>query len=83
VTEVKEATTNSDLTFEMAMKQLEETVRKLESGELPLSESIERYKQAMQLVQFCRKQLDNAELQIEQLMKDDSLRPVENGTQGI
>lgn len=83
MTEMTEATNNSDLTFEMAMKQLEETVRKLESGELPLSESIERYKQAMQLVQFCRKQLDNAELQIEQLMKDDSLKPIENGTQGI
>jgi exodeoxyribonuclease VII small subunit len=57
-----------DLTFEAAMKALEETVRKLESGELPLGESIERYKQAMQLVQYCRTQLDRAELEIEQLV---------------
>lgn len=82
MTEVNAQTSNSDLTFESAMKQLEETVRKLETGELPLSESIERYKSAMQLVQFCRKQLDDAELQIEQLMKDDTLRPIENGQQG-
>ncbi len=67
----------SNLTFESAMQQLEKTVRELESGELPLSESIERYKLAMQLVQFCRQQLDGAELQIEQLMKDDSLKPME------
>lgn len=61
---------NPDLTFEAAMKALEETVRKLESGELPLGESIERYKQAMQLVQYCRTQLDKAELEIEQLVGD-------------
>jgi exodeoxyribonuclease VII small subunit len=83
VTEMNGQTSSSDLTFEMAMKQLEETVRKLETGELPLSESIERYKSAMQLVQFCRKQLDEAELQIEQLMKDDTLKPIENGQQGL
>jgi exodeoxyribonuclease VII small subunit len=58
-----------DLTFESAMKRLEEIVRKLESGELSLTESIERYKESMQLVQFCRQQLDKAELEIEQLVE--------------
>lgn len=61
---------NPDLTFEQAMRRLEEIVRKLESGELPLSDSIEQYKEAMQLVQFCRVQLDQAELEIEQLVVD-------------
>ncbi|MBX5436300.1 MAG: exodeoxyribonuclease VII small subunit [Alicyclobacillaceae bacterium] len=51
------------------MKALEDTVRKLESGELSLTESIERYKQAMQLVQFCRQQLDRAEQEIERLLE--------------
>jgi exodeoxyribonuclease VII small subunit len=60
---------NQDLTFEVAMKRLEETVRKLETGELSLSDSIERYKEAMELVQFCRKQLNDAELEIEQLVE--------------
>jgi exodeoxyribonuclease VII small subunit len=58
-----------DLTFELAMKRLEEIVRKLESGELSLTESIERYKESMQLVQFCRQQLDKAELEIEHLVE--------------
>jgi exodeoxyribonuclease VII small subunit len=57
-----------ELTFEKAMHLLEETVRRLEAGDLPLTESIERYKSAMTLVQYCRKQLDKAELEIEQLM---------------
>lgn len=60
---------NSDLTFETAMKKLEDTVRRLESGELSLTESIERYKESMQLVQFCRQQLDRAELEISQLIE--------------
>ncbi|QSO53337.1 exodeoxyribonuclease VII small subunit [Alicyclobacillus curvatus] len=62
---------SQDLTFEQAMKQLEETVRRLESGDLPLGESIEQYKQAMTLVQFCREQLDKAELEIVQLIEQD------------
>lgn len=59
---------NSDLTFESALKQLEDAVRQLESGELTLTDSIERYKESMQLVAFCRQQLDSAEFQIEQLV---------------
>lgn len=63
-----------DLTFEQAMQKLEETVRKLESGELSLTDSIEQYKQSMTLVQFCRKQLDEAEFEIEKLLeRDDTL----------
>lgn len=62
---------NPDLTFEQAMQRLEATVRKLESGELPLDESILQYKQAMTLVQFCRQQLDKAELEIVQLIEQD------------
>lgn len=72
-----------DLTFEDAMKCLEDTVRKLESGELPLSDSIERYRDAMQLVQFCRTQLDQAELQIEQLIESQgsvSTEPFKEGS---
>jgi len=62
------ADNNQDLTFEQAMKRLEEIVRKLESGELSLTDSIDQYKEAMQLVQFSRMQLDRAELDIEQLV---------------
>ncbi|WP_290586625.1 exodeoxyribonuclease VII small subunit [Alicyclobacillus sp.] len=70
---------NSGLTFEQAMRRLEETVRLLETGELSLSESIERYKEAMQLVQFCRTQLDRAELEIERLLADEGQTAEEPG----
>lgn len=61
-----------DLTFEDAMKRLEEIVRLLEAGELPLAESLERYQESMNLVKFCREQLDKAELQLEKLSFSDS-----------
>ncbi len=56
-----------NLTFEEALKQLEDIVRKLEAGDLPLSESIVQYKLSMQLVQFCRRALDKAELEVREL----------------
>lgn len=64
---------NTSLTFEEALKQLEETVRKLEAGELPLGESIEQYKLTMRLVQHCRQQLDKAELEIRELTAESSV----------
>ena len=67
---------NSDLTFEEAMKKLEEIVKHLESGELPLSESIAAYKESLTLVQFCRQQLDKAEFEIEQLSGDGTTQPI-------
>jgi len=67
-----ENTSKDDLTFEKAMERLEQTVKSLESGDLALTESIERYKEAMSLVQFCRNQLNHAELEIEQLMEQSS-----------
>lgn len=62
---------NPDLTFEQAMKRLEEIVHQLEAGELPLAESLNKYQESMQLVKFCREQLDKAELQLEQLSFDE------------
>lgn len=76
---------NSDLTFEVAMKKLEETVRQLESGDLTLTDSIERYKESMKLVQFCRGQLNQAEFQIEQLVEGQggpSLKAADDAVRG-
>ncbi|EJY55910.1 exodeoxyribonuclease VII, small subunit [Alicyclobacillus hesperidum URH17-3-68] len=63
-------TSKLDLTFEQAMQRLEEIVRKLEAGDLPLDASIRAYEESMRLVAFCREQLDKAEFQLEQLTLD-------------
>jgi exodeoxyribonuclease VII small subunit len=55
------------LTFEAAFKELEECVAKLESGELPLEESLALYERGQALAAYCGKMLDQAELKIEEL----------------
>jgi exodeoxyribonuclease VII small subunit len=56
--------------FEAALKQLEETVQKLEKGELPLEESLKLYEDGIRLARFCHAKLEEAEGKIEQLVKD-------------
>lgn len=55
-------------TFEEAMKQLEEIVRKLEQGDVPLEESINLYKQGMELSAQCSTKLQEAEKQLVQFI---------------
>lgn len=56
-----------DLTFEQAFAELEETVRKLEAGGLPLEESLALFERGQALAAHCNAQLDQAELKIRQL----------------
>jgi exodeoxyribonuclease VII small subunit len=59
------------LTFEQAFAELEESVRTLEKGELPLEESLALFERGQQLAAYCGKMLDNAELKIEQVGEPD------------
>ncbi len=60
--------------FETALKKLEEVVRKLESGELSLDDSLKAYEEGVKLAAFCSKKLNDAEKRVEVLnkMKDGS-----------
>ncbi len=51
----------SKLSFEEAMKQLEEVVRALESGNVELEKSIALYEQGARLKAHCEKKLKEAE----------------------
>ncbi len=50
--------------FEEAMLDLEEVVKKLETGEVPLEDAIVLYKKGMELSSFCHEKLQNAEKQL-------------------
>ena len=54
--------------FEEAMKELEETVKKLESGETTLDESMELFEKGVSLSRTCQKLLDEAQLKITKLV---------------
>ena len=55
------------LSFEAALKRLEEIVRKLESGEASLDESIDLYSEGDRLKQQCEARLQAAQARIEKI----------------
>jgi exodeoxyribonuclease VII small subunit len=61
--------------FEAALKRLEEIVRKLEGGELPLDTALELFEEGIQLSRFCNTTLEAAERRVEILLKSDSGQP--------
>ena len=59
--------TIQQLSFEAALRRLEEIVRKLESGEASLDESIELYAEGDRLKQQCEARLQAAQARIEKI----------------
>ena len=57
----------AELSFEAALKRLEEIVRRLESGEEPLDESIKLYGEGDRLKQQCEARLEAAQARIEKI----------------
>jgi exodeoxyribonuclease VII small subunit len=62
---------NQELSFEEAMKNLEEIVEKLEEGDVPLEEAISIYKQGMNLSRLCHTKLKSVEEQLTQILNED------------
>ena len=56
-----------ELSFEAALKRLEEIVRKLESGEASLDAAIELYGEGDRLKQQCEARLQAAQARIEKI----------------
>lgn len=63
--------------FEESLSRLEEIVRQMEQGNVPLEESLRLFEEGTGLVSSCSKQLDEAELKVVQLMKGPDGMPVE------
>ena len=60
-----------DLSFEQALDELDRLVRRMESGDLGLDESIVAYRRGAELARYCQGKLAVAEQQIQQL--DDNV----------
>ena len=67
MSDTQDTTATKDLSFEEALAEMEATVRRLEAGNLPLTEAITLYERGMQLARQCSDLLDAAQLQVEQL----------------
>ena len=56
--------------FEQALAELEEVVEQLESGALPLDNSLAAFEKGVGLVKFCNQKLNEVEKKVELLLKD-------------
>ena len=63
-------------TFEASLEALEQIVRDLEHGDLPLEKSLELFEQGIRLSRECQERLSQAERRIEILLRDNQGRPV-------
>ncbi|MBA7657395.1 Exodeoxyribonuclease 7 small subunit [subsurface metagenome] len=57
--------------FEDAMKELEDIVKRLESGDLSLEESLKIFEEGIALSRYCFRKLEEAEKRVSILIKDE------------
>ncbi len=55
--------------FDVSLERLEQIVRELENGSVPLERALELFEEGMKLAEQCRKQLEAAENKIEMLVR--------------
>lgn len=66
-----------NMTFEQSMQRLEQIVRAMERGDVPLEESLKLFQEGTELVRNCGKLLDEAQLQVNKIMTAPDGSPVE------
>jgi exodeoxyribonuclease VII small subunit len=65
----EKGSSSQKMSFELALDQLQQTVKKLESGELTLEESLRQFEEGVKLTRLCQEQLASAEQRVEILLK--------------
>ena len=61
------------LTFEEAMKELEELVDSLYKGDVSLDEAIAAYDRGSQLKDYCQKKLHDAKMKVETIQSSENI----------
>ena len=64
---------SNELTFETALARLEQIVRALESGNVPLEDLIKLFDEGTSLVKLCTERLDKAEEKVKLLQIKDGV----------
>lgn len=59
------------LTYEQAMKRLEEIVARIDSNELDIDHLGENLKEAQELIRFCREKLYKADEEIQKMLAEE------------
>ena len=64
--------TTKKISFEKAMKQLEDIVSELEAGDPPLEKALQKFEEGMKLSKICSKKLEEIENKITILLQKES-----------
>ena len=64
-------------TFEKKLQRLEQIVRAMEKGDVPLDESLKLFQEGTELVRSCEKQLDEAQMHVAKVLAGENGTPVE------
>lgn len=65
------------MSFEQALERLDEIVRHLEKGDMPLDSSLSLFEEGTALITQCSRMLDQAEQKVVKLKKGADREPVE------
>ena len=67
MTDSKNSSEITDLSFEAALEKLETIVRALENGHVSLNESVKYYEEGSKLMKYCEKKLTDARMKVEKI----------------
>jgi exodeoxyribonuclease VII small subunit len=70
-----------ELTYETASARIEEIIKRLDSGEAGLRETIDLLREGRELVEFCANELDAVGRGLEELRLDELVERLEGGAQ--
>lgn len=65
------------MNFEQSLSRLEEIVKHLENGDMPLADSLKLFEEGTGLIAACGKMLDEAEQTVAKLKKGSDGQPIE------
>ena len=70
-TKLSDGNIMSEVTFEDSLLKLENIIRELEKGEVPLDDMVKKYTEAMELVKFCNQKLASATETVNKILTED------------
>jgi exodeoxyribonuclease VII small subunit len=72
----------SERTYESAVARVEEIIRRLDSGEAGLRETLELVREGRELVEYCASELDAVSRGLEELRLEELVTRLEGGGAG-
>ena len=69
--------TSTEIDFEATLKELEDLVKQMESGDLGLEDSLKAFERGVKLTRQCQAALKNAELRVRALTETDDFEDLD------